>query len=67
VPIPDQELEIGASEGVGVDGGGEGRVILVVDFMLDGAGEFEIVVNVLYAGFVEGEVGFSELEEVAWG
>ncbi len=67
MPIPEQELKVRTSESVGVYGGGEGGVELVVDFLLDGARELEVVIDVFYAGFVEGEVGSSELEEVAWG
>lgn len=59
MPVAYQELEIAARERVGCYGRGEGRVVLRVDAGLDGARGAEVVVDVLDAGFVEGEVGLA--------
>lgn len=41
-------------------------MIALVDDLLDGLGVAEIEIDVFYACFVEGCVGFSEGEEVFW-
>lgn len=59
MPIASQELEFGACERVGGYGVREGFVVLV-DGVLEGAGEFAVYVCVLYAVLVEYCVPFAE-------
>lgn len=65
--VPVQEEELGACEGVGADSRGDGEVVGLVDALLDCAGGDEVGVDVLGAGFVEGEVGPAGLVEVGEG
>jgi len=67
MPIAQQKLEVGACERVGRDGGGERGFVLAVDEGLDSARGDEVVVDILYAGFVEGGIGFAEVEGVFLG
>lgn len=59
MPVTHQQLEIAACESVRGHGSAERGVVLRVDARLDGARGAEVVVDVLDAGFVEGEVGLA--------
>lgn len=64
MPVARQELELGAGYGFGFYGVWEGGGVVRIEPGLEGSGKLEVRVDVLDAGFVECNVGFSQREEV---